>query len=131
MIEIQSKKEGEGRNTRTKLLWDYKGKKVVLSFQSIARHIIVEDNNSLFVSLYSEDKICQYAMNGNLLTTFKIPEKEGYKYRGINRSLEAKHGISLLYVPTEEGYGNEWKDIEQYELESETNPLGSYLNIYR
>ncbi|WP_370981205.1 hypothetical protein [Agaribacterium sp. ZY112] len=131
MIDIKVKKKGEGRNASTAFSWIYENKEVTISFSVIARHVYVEDNESVFFSLYSEDEILRYSLSGELIESFNIPEKRGYQYRGINRNLKAKLGVSLLFCPVDDDVGNQWRDIEQYELESESQPLGKYINIYR
>lgn len=131
MLTINCENEGEGRNTKTLLSWEYRDKKIELLFSSIARYVLVEDKLQVFVSVFFNKKIYQYSSEGNLLSEFPIPEKEGYQYRGINRNLKAKYGVSLLFVPTEEGYGNQWGDVEQYDLDVPSRPLGKFLDIYR
>lgn len=131
MTEITCEKEGGGKDTKTKLIWEFNKEKFVLFFSSLVRYIFVDDKNEIFVSAHYEKKICRYNLSGILLGEFSIVQKEGYQYRGINRNLKAKLGVSLLYAPVEEGYGNQWGDIEQYELNLDEPSLGRYLDIYR
>jgi len=61
----------------------------------------------------------------------EIPEIDGYQYRGLNNNLKSKTGLSLLYFPVAENVGNEWRDLEQFELLEGKNLLGKKLGIYR
>lgn len=93
---------------------------------------IRESSSELFVSVFKETKIYRfYATSGELLAEYAIPENIGYRYRGINRNSNAKLGVSLLYVPVINGYGNEWGDVERYELLDGADALTEFLSIYR
>ncbi|WP_028865910.1 hypothetical protein [Psychromonas aquimarina] len=122
---------GKGKDAETTISWLCNEVKISKHFSSTARYIFVESDEVLFVAVYKERKIHAYNLEGSLIGSYSIPLKEGYQYRGINLNHKSKSGISLLYFPIEDGYGNKWGDIEQYEFICSETPLGVFLNIYR
>ena len=131
MIEITEETLGEGRNQATTLKWLYQGKEVVLRFLSKTRYIYVEERNEVFASEGLKRKIYRYRLDGTLLGDYTIPDMNGYQYRGINRNPHSKLGISLLFFPLDDKFGNEWQDIEQYDFVPALNPIGDFIDIYR
>lgn len=131
MIEITTERADKNKDYKTIFKWLYQGEKIILNFSSMARYIYVEEKKEVFVTVYASRTVYRYKLNGDLHEEYIIPEMNGYQYRGINRNFKSKLGISLLFFPVDEKSGNEWRDIEQYELLSGSNPLGDFIDIYR
>ena len=130
-MNISVQKVGQGREASTTLSWRWSGGNVSLEFETIARPVFSEVVEKIYVSEYLKSSIYIFAKSGELVRTIEIPTIDGYQYRGLNKNKKSKNGIALLYVPVDEGRGNEWRDIEQYELNDESPNLGSFLDIYR
>lgn len=111
--------------------WSRDGNDVLLSFPFEINAIFSEKIERVIVEKYEVGKVGIYFLSGDMATEIDIPEMSGYQFRGINRNSESSSGASFLFFPTAPDKGNQWKDIEQYELCLNDNPLGKYLNIYR
>ncbi len=112
--------------------WNFNGREVLLEFTESITAIFSEKINRVVVELFSENKISFYELSGELDLSGTLPNMENYQYRGINKSIQSKTGISFLFHPTDESVGNEWRDTEQYELDLKApNFLGKKLGIYR
>ena len=130
-MEIETERTGEGRGASTILSWVFEGEKITLKFSTIARAVYSNTSKKVYVSEYIQSAIYTYSENGELLKKITIPEKKGYRFRGLSCNNKSDTGISLLYVPVEEGVGNEWGDIEQYELLDTDPDVGEFIDIYR
>lgn len=111
--------------------WENEGDKVRLEFPYEISAVYADKIKKVVVEKFEVDKIGFYKLSGELEFDADIPSMEGYKFRGIKKNLESKSGASLLFYPSELGKGNQWGDIEQYELVADSDCLGKYLNIYR
>ncbi|WP_297533657.1 hypothetical protein [Thalassolituus sp.] len=112
--------------------WSYDESEVEIDFYKPISAVFSESMNKVVVEVFDDGVINFYDLNGILSNSFSIPELDGYKYRGINKNLKSKTGVSLLFYPVRKDVGSEWRDIEQYELVPvEETLLGSYLGIYR
>lgn len=131
MVGIESKKIGEGKTANMSLYWSFGDKKVAIYFSSLVGYVYSKKTGKIYVSEYGKSSIYFYSKDGSLLKTIKIPQKNGFQYRGLNRNEKSPSGVSLLYFPVNDEVGNKWGDIEQYEL-LEANPyVGGFINIYR
>ncbi|WP_444919810.1 hypothetical protein ACJJID_12780 [Microbulbifer sp. CnH-101-G] len=111
--------------------WDEGGRQVVLKFPTIARAIYSSTSKKVYVSEYIRSLIHVYSQSGELLDNFNIPKKNGCQFRGLNKNKKSSTGVSLLYFPVEAGVGNQWEDIEQFELLDACPYLGGFIDIYR
>ncbi|WP_188150893.1 hypothetical protein [Teredinibacter waterburyi] len=111
--------------------WENSGEEVRLEFPYEISAVYADKIKKVVVEKFEIDKIGFYKLSGELDFYADIPSMDGYKFRGIKKNLQSKTGASLLFYPTESGKGNQWGDIEQYELVADSNCLGKYLNIYR
>jgi hypothetical protein len=130
-MKIDIEKIGEGKNTETIVSWVNGDRTVRIEFPTIARPVYSNVMSKVYVSVYSDRKIYEYDMSGNLVKSHNIPQLSGYQYRGLNSNKKSNTGISILYFPTEDNVGNQWRDIEQYEFVDSDPPLGDFLSIYR
>ncbi len=130
-MKVRSENFGSGSETKTVVSWDRDGCLIEKKYSSVARCIFIEEKNKIFVSVYLERKIFAYNLDGDELNVFDLPEKKGYPYRGLNRNKKSVSGAAFLFVPVGEGCGNQWKDIEQFELLESDDPLGDFIDIYR
>ena len=90
-----------------------------------------EPTDRIVVEKFSLGKIGFYLPCGTLDVDVDIPTVKGFEYRGINRNNDSRSGLSLLYSPADVDKGNQWRDIEQYELLKSPVCLGNLLGIYR
>jgi len=112
--------------------WNHSGKDVLLEFPESITAIFSEKINRVVVELFSANNLHFYNLNGELDFSGSLPNMENYQYRGINKSIDSKTGISFLFHPIADSVGNEWRDTEQYELDlKSSNFLGKKLGIYR
>ena len=112
--------------------WNNKGDVVLLEFSVVITALYSEILKQVVVELYEDNKINFYDSDGVLTSSEIIPRLDGYQFRGINKNLNSKTGISLLFNPVSDSVGNEWRDVEQYELDFKAkNFLGKKLGIYR
>lgn len=112
--------------------WQHESKKYELDFDEPISALYSEPMEQVIVEVYGENKLNFYSLNGELVFSEKLPELSGYQFRGINKNLKSKTGISFLFHPSDEGMGNEWGDTEQYELLAKPgHRLGKKLGIYR
>lgn len=111
--------------------WECSGGGVRLSFPFEVNAIYASKISRVIVEKYEQGKVGFYQLDGALEFDSEIPKIEGYRFRGINKNSESKTGVSLLFYPSDPGKGNQWRDIEQYELVADLKCLGRYLNIYR
>jgi hypothetical protein len=111
--------------------WENSGEEVRLEFPYEISAVYADKIKKVAVEKFEIDKIGFYKLNGQLDFDADIPSVDGYKFRGIKKNHKSKTGASLLFYPAESRKGNQWGDIEQYELLADSNCLGKYLNIYR
>lgn len=111
--------------------WIYKSENISLAFPFEINAIYSDIINRVIVEKYQIGKIGFYLLDGAVDFEVEIPSLEGYQFRGISRNNNSKTGASLLFFPIEKDKGNQWRDIEQYELTTLKNPLGKYMDIYR
>ena len=112
--------------------WKYAGKDVLLQFSQPITAVFSEKIGKVVVEIYSENKLNFYNINGKLECSNFLPTLENYQFRGINKSIESKTGISFLFHPISQSVGNKWRDTEQYEMDLEcVYFLGKKLGIYR
>jgi len=111
--------------------WVYLDKKVCLNFDCEVYAVHASKIDRVVVEKCEDNKICFFKLNGEMDFESDIPCIEGYKYRGINKNIESKTGVSLLFYPVGQGKGNAWGDIEQYELIASSDCLGGFIDIYR
>ncbi|WP_188150486.1 hypothetical protein [Teredinibacter waterburyi] len=130
-MNIKFEKKGEGKNAFTILSWELEGKLFSLEFSTIARPVYSAVAKRVYVSEYMKSSIYVYSESGELLKKYRIPEKDGYQFRGLNPNKKSCTGVSLLYFPIRDDVGNKWGDIEQYELLDNDPPLGEFIDIYR
>ena len=119
------------RPIKVDLKWSINGEDKKLSFKYDISYKYSEKIKTLFVEIYEINKIKTFDSQARLQNEYEIPKLEGYQYRGININKNSKTGISLLYFPLSKNTGNQWKDLEQYELMDAKNILGEKLGIYR
>lgn len=111
--------------------WEHNHNNILLEFSEPINAIYSEKIERVAVEILCKH-ISFYKLNGNLDFSVPCPHMEKYQYRGLNKNNHSKTGISLLFHPTERPTGNEWQDIEQYEMEfNSRNLFGKYLGIYR
>jgi len=124
-------KKNDLTNEYNEVSWIHNSENVSLSFPFEISALYSQTINRVIVEKYEIGKIAFYLLDGAIDCEVDIPSLEGYQFRGINKNNESKTGASLLFFPIEEDKGNQWRDIEQYELTTSNNPLGKYLDIYR
>lgn len=112
--------------------WEIEGIARELKFDKTISAQFSEELNSIVVELYEDDKLNFYSLNGELLSSERIPKMDGYQFRGLNKSLKSRTGIALLFLPDAKESDLGLADIEQYEMLSTPNArVGGYLNIFR
>lgn len=112
--------------------WLYDGCTRELDFNYSISALYSEKIDSIVVEIYEENKLNFYSPKGELLSSESIPRKEDFQFRGINKNLKSKTGISFLFHPLKKSEKNKWGDTEQYEmLKPPNHRLGKFLNIYR
>lgn len=121
----------ENGKSKTWLTWQYDGISVELELDYDASCVFSESMQLIFIEAYEKKKIFSYNLNGTLSDSYNICAKKGYEFRGLNKNNKSASGVSLLYHPSSSDTGNEWNDIEQYELLLEENTIGPFLDIYR
>lgn len=111
--------------------WEYNHSNVLLEFSELINAIYSERIERVAVEILCKH-ISFYKLNGSLDFSVPCPGMDKYQYRGLNKNNHSRTGISLLFHPTERSIGNEWQDMEQYEMEfNSPNLVGKYLGIYR
>lgn len=112
--------------------WTHENKNVLLEFSELITAVFSAKLNRVIIALYSENKLFFYYLNGELELSARLPTIDLYQYRGINKNLESKTGVSFLFHPVADSVGNKWRDAEQYELDIKCSDfLGKKLGIYR
>lgn len=112
--------------------WDYDGKRIDLVFETPICALYSEPLKNVVVEIYGENSLNFYGLDGALLGSEPIPKVEHYQFRGLNKNIESETGISLLFHPLDDTVGNQWRDMEQYEMgKSERNRIGRKLGIFR
>lgn len=131
-MKINVNNVGKGQDTKSVIDWVFDSNSIQIEFNCIARPLYSKKINKVFVSVYFENAIFVFrSEDGDLEEKFAIPKKENYQYRGLSINPKSRSGVALLFAPTSDQAGNEWSDIEQYELVMEPYILGEYLAIYR
>jgi hypothetical protein len=116
----------------TAVTWDYGGKKVREEFPFPITAVYSDKLKQVIVELFPLRKLRFINLDGSVASEPDIPALPGYEYRGLNSNKQAKTGVALLFNPVDENVGNEWRDIEQYELVTRGASLvGKKLGIYR
>ncbi|WNO11133.1 hypothetical protein [Teredinibacter sp. KSP-S5-2] len=124
-------RKNQTTNEYDTISWESSNKDISLSFPFEISAVYADKISKVIVEKYELQKIGFYVLNGELEFETDIPSIKGYKFRGLNKNLSSKTGVSLLFYPDEPGKGNQWGDIEQYELVEGADCLGKYLDIYR
>ncbi|WP_219702730.1 hypothetical protein [Marinomonas lutimaris] len=121
----------EGGSPNTTLSWVYEDRLIEKNFTFDASAVFSEVLSLVFVEAYRDSEVHLFRLNGDFLRKYKIATLENYDFRGLNKNIHSKTGVSLLYHPKSNDVGNEWGDTEQYEFRMEEDTLGEFLDIYR
>lgn len=114
------------------IAWEFEWKDYQLDFPFSVQALYSDSLNLVVVEAYQKNKLKFDSPEAQLVAECDIPCMDDFKYWGINKNKKSKTGGSLLYFPTSDKVGNEWGDIEQYELEYGAEiVLGKRIGIYR
>jgi hypothetical protein len=112
--------------------WSHEGKAIDIDFMHTISALFSDKLKCVVVEIYDEGIINFYSLSGVLVSSEPLPHIQGYQFRGMNRNSGSKTGIAFLFNPVDESVGNEWRDIEQYELTDKPKcRLGKKLGIFR
>ncbi len=112
-----------------KLLFSHKNVVSEVIFQEDVSYLVV--NGFVFVEVFSEKKIYLFNDSGSKLKEIPIDKKLGYSYRGMKKNHLSSSGVAVLFFPEDNSLGNQWNDIEQYEIDLAQGAIGKYLGVYR
>ncbi len=114
------------------IAWESGGERVEIYFGYEIIALYSKTLNKIVVEDFKDRKIKFFGVDGKLEFDRDIPFFPKYEFRGINKNSASKTDISFLFYPANSDVGNEWRDIEQFEVDlEEENLVGKRLGIFR
>ncbi|MCW8932606.1 MAG: hypothetical protein OQL19_20525 [Gammaproteobacteria bacterium] len=123
-------KEGN-RVISTTLSWEHNGNNICIDCQDDVQAIYADKLEKVVVELFLQNRIAFYSNEGELSFEIPLPSLDGCSFRGLNKSIKSKTGVSIIFNPEDDKKKNKWNDMVQYELLTNAPYISECLEIYR